>query len=81
MTDETETLRDVSHTNPYTGAVFGETQAYSRGKIVVADGGEAGTTETSEADGGGTETLADVKHTAPDDTEATQRTFERGGDR
>lgn len=81
MTDENETLRDISHTNPYTGAVFGETQAYSRGVTIAADGGEAGGAETDEVEDGETETLADVEHTAPDDAEGTQRTFTRGEDR
>ena len=43
-TDGTEyrpTLQDLSHTNPYTGDVFGDTQTYGRGKAVAADGGEA----------------------------------------
>ena len=40
-TDYRPELGDVSHTNPYTGRVFGDTQTYNRGRIVAADGGEA----------------------------------------
>ena len=40
-TDYRPELGDVSHTNPYTGTVFGDTQTYSRGRTVAADGGEA----------------------------------------
>jgi hypothetical protein len=29
----------MSHTNPYTGDVFGATQTYGRGRAVAADGG------------------------------------------
>ena len=40
-TDYRPELGDVSHTNPYTGQVFGDTQTYGRGRTVAADGGEA----------------------------------------
>ena len=40
-TDYRPELGDVSHTNPYTEQVFGDTQTYGRGKAVAADGGEA----------------------------------------
>ena len=77
MTQVPDTLGEVSHTNPYTGAVFGETQTYSRGRTVAADGGrEANEDPDSGAETDGearreaeaeteteTETLADVKHT------------------
>jgi len=59
-TDGTEyrpTLQDLSHTNPYTGDVFGDTQTYGRGKAVAADGGEANiesrpSSEAGASDGG-----------------------------
>ena len=40
-TDYRPELGDVSHTNPYTEQVFGDTQTYGRGRAVAADGGEA----------------------------------------
>ncbi|WP_299234909.1 hypothetical protein [Natronomonas sp.] len=90
MTERPDTLGDLSHTNPYTGAVFGDTQTYGRGRTVAADGGR----EAHEEPGGGaetdgeaqweseteTETLADVEH-AGGDGNASQRTFDRGGGR
>ena len=39
--DSKPTLGDVSHTHPYTGTVFGDTQTYARGKVIAADGGTA----------------------------------------
>ena len=39
-TDYRPELGDVSHTNPYTEQVFGDTQTYGRGRTVAADGGE-----------------------------------------
>jgi len=76
MTQTPETLADVSHTNPYTGRVFGETQAYGRGRTVAADGGEA---DASDLDGTDGETLGDVSHTSERTaTDATQRSFDRG---
>ena len=56
-TDYRPELGDVSHTNPYTGTVFGDTQTYSRGRTVAADGGEANSesqppSEAGASDGG-----------------------------
>ena len=56
-TDYRPELGDVSHTNPYTGTVFGDTQTYSRGRTVAADGGEANgesraSSEVGASDGG-----------------------------
>jgi hypothetical protein len=61
MTEENDTpktLGEMSHTNPFTGEVFGSTQTYDRGKTVAADGGEANSEsrppagERAESDGG-----------------------------
>ncbi|MDR9381346.1 MAG: hypothetical protein RI560_06705 [Natronomonas sp.] len=71
MTDDSQTLEEISHTNPYTGQVFGETQTYGRGKVVAADGGKADSSDESE-------TLADVPHTTAEGTDGVQRTFDRG---
>ena len=83
MTDEQGTLGEMTHTNPYTGRVFGATQTYTRGKTVAADGGEADAAEDIDSEDDDSETLADVAHTSSDDveTDGPQRTFDRGGDR
>ncbi|WP_197424966.1 hypothetical protein [Natronomonas sp. CBA1123] len=90
MTDDDtpETLGEMSHTNPITGEVFGSTQTYSRGKTVAADGGEANAVSrpSSESSDGGeanavpdeTETLGDVSHTPPGDSDGAQRAYDRG---
>ena len=56
-TDYRPELGDVSHTNPYTKTVFGDTQTYGRGRTVAADGGEANSesrpsSEAKASDGG-----------------------------
>jgi hypothetical protein len=105
MTDDDttrETLREMSHTNPYTNRSFGETQTYGRGTVVAADGGEAnGVSRASSGertesdggdaaatpdegddnpvtDGGSPETLGEVDHTPPGETEGAHRAYERG---
>ena len=72
------TLGELSHTNPYTGDVFGDTQTYGRGQLVAADGGadperEAGV-ETENDEG----TLKDVDHTPPDEGDGAAPVYERG---
>jgi len=76
MTDDTtDTMADISHTNPYTGETAG--QLFSRGPIVAADGGEpAATDDTGRT--ATTQTMADVDHTPPRDAEDANRVFERG---
>ncbi|ELZ18417.1 hypothetical protein C477_10128 [Haloterrigena salina JCM 13891] len=91
-----ETMADVSHTNPYTGETVG--RLFSRGPTVVADGGEPSETRRttegrgssgSERDATGSsertdersnDTMADVDHTPPQDAEDANRVFERGRD-
>ena len=51
-TDYRPELGDVSHTNPYTGTVFGDTQTYSRGRTVAADGGEANSESRPSSEAG-----------------------------
>ena len=87
--NETDTMADVSHTNPYTGETAG--RLFSRGPTVVADGG----TDEAEADaeraatdsnGNGrtadeptnADTMADVDHTPLQDADDANRVFERG---
>jgi hypothetical protein len=72
------TLGELSHTNPYTGDVFGDTQTYGRGRFVAADGGadperEAGVEAESDE-----ETLKDVDHTPPDEGDGAAPVYERG---
>ena len=71
MTDDAKTLGEISHTNPYTGRAFGETQTYGRGRTVAADGGESDPPVNEEE-----ETLADVDHASSE--EGSQRVFDRG---
>ncbi len=88
-TDDRPTLADLSHTNPYTGEVFGATQMYSRGRTVAADGGERdadprtngvgtaapGDEEEDEQD---VMTMADVAHEPPGDADGAQAAYDRG---
>ncbi|SEW10841.1 hypothetical protein [Natrinema salifodinae] len=86
--DTTDTMADVSHTNPSTGETAG--RLFNRGPIVAADGGKPAATEsdeadeTDEADGStGTETdatMRDVDHTPPHRADDANRVFERGVD-
>ncbi|WP_226038860.1 hypothetical protein [Natrinema sp. DC36] len=74
----TDTLGEISHTNPYTGETAG--RLFSRGPIVAADGG---TSETTEADGADESTdtngtMSDVDHTPPKRADDANRVFERG---
>ena len=77
-------MKDVSHTNPYTGETVG--QLFSRGPIVVADGGRATAVPSNDDDGDENETneragdkMKDVSHTPPHDADDANRVFERGG--
>ena len=87
-TDYRPELGDVSHTNPYTGTVFGDTQTYSRGRTVAADGGEANgesrpSSEAGASDGGDErdvdeEVMKDVAHEPPGDADGAQAAYDRG---
>ncbi|PCR91530.1 hypothetical protein [Natrinema ejinorense] len=81
--DTTETMGDVSHTNPYTGRTAG--QLFSRGPTVAADGGEPdpAAAEPDETDGADERTgrktkMRDVDHTPPNSADDANRVFERG---
>ncbi|MFC7203598.1 hypothetical protein ACFQJC_08735 [Haloferax namakaokahaiae] len=63
-------MRDVSHTNPYTGETF--TTVYERGPAVT-DGGQTSSPEMT----GGSETMDDVDHT-PRNGEGAHSVWERG---
>jgi hypothetical protein len=72
MIDETrQTLREMSHTAPYTDEAFGDVMVYHRGPVVATDGGE----DPSREDG--SEQLADINHTPPHG-ESVNRVYERG---
>lgn len=89
MTDHTRTMRDVSHTHPYTdrGAI---NRPFERGPVIAADGGrrdaERRPRQATPSDGGkrgahGEEkrTMKDVDHTPPSG-EGANPVFERGGE-
>jgi len=82
------TLGEMSHTDPYADDAFGATQTYRRGRFVAADGGrdpdresdgdgdaeaEAETEERPDED-----TLQDVDHTPPEDSDGAAPVYERG---
>ena len=67
-TDYRPELGDVSHTNPYTGTVFGDTQTYSRGRTVAADGGEANSESRPSSEAGASDSR---ERNVTDDAEAT----------
>ncbi|WP_226007583.1 hypothetical protein [Natrinema salinisoli] len=75
--DNTDTMADVSHTNPYTGETAG--RLFNRGPIVAADGGEPEATAADETESTDTEgTMRDVDHTPPKEADDANRVFERG---
>ncbi|MFC7227419.1 hypothetical protein N0B31_08395 [Salinirubellus salinus] len=84
QTDEEQyrpTLGETSHTNPFTGEVFGSTQTYDRGKTVAADGGEADAVpEEPDSDDDDGEVLRDIDHTPPEGAESANAVHARGGE-
>ncbi|WP_254841365.1 hypothetical protein [Natronomonas marina] len=87
-TDYKPTLGAVSHTNPYTGEAFGDTQTYDRGRTVAADGGEANAESRTSSEAKASddeegrnvdeETMEDVAHEPPGETEGAQAAYDRG---
>ena len=80
MTEESDRqpMKDVSHTNPYTGETF--STVYTRGPA-VADGGEArerAETDDDENEDEPTE-MKDVDHTPPHG-ESANEVWERGNE-
>lgn len=70
-TDETrQTLKEMSHTSPYTDKAFGDAMVYHRGPVVATDGGSRNAEDSDEQ-------LADVEHTPPHG-ESVNRVYERG---
>jgi hypothetical protein len=78
MTDE---IGEISHTNPYTDESFGErVQVFDRGTTIAADGGrdeEPGDDTERNVD---EETMEDVDHEPPNDSESANRVYKRGTD-
>ncbi|MDF9744087.1 hypothetical protein [Natrinema salsiterrestre] len=75
--DNTDTMADVSHTNPYTGETAG--RLFNRGPIVAADGGEPEATAADENESTDTDgKMRDVDHTPPKEADDANRVFERG---
>lgn len=72
-TDE-KTMGEASHTNPYTDESFGETVAYSRGRVVAADGGRANATEHDD------EGMGDVDHTPREGAPDVSGVYQRGSE-
>ena len=71
MTDETRgTLKEMSHTAPYTDEAFGDAMVYHRGPVVAADGGSTNGENSRKQ-------LVDVEHTPPHG-ESVNRVYERG---
>jgi len=75
--DENRTMGAVDHTNPYTDEAFGDTVAYSRGRVAVVDGGEADA-EPEDDEREADETIGDVDHTPREDAPSTNEVYERG---
>lgn len=100
MTEETtdaeqETLGELSHTNPYTGETFGDTQTYTRGRLVATDGGDTAvagnsssspaTTDVTEADTVDSDatterTLGDISHTPPRNAPRASAAYMQGNE-
>jgi hypothetical protein len=73
------TMGEFTHSNPYTGEVFGEDMAFERGPDVAADGGRAGAEGEAGADEADEQTMSDVDHEHPhDDADEANRVFARG---
>lgn len=68
-------MGDASHTNPYTDESFGETVAYSRGRVVAADGGRANAAEEEHA-----ATIGDMDHTPREDAPDASGVYQRGAE-
>jgi hypothetical protein len=71
MRTDSKTLGESSHTTPDTGHVFGETQAYTRGQAITADGNSAAPSDDSG-------TLTAVSHTSEDISVETDTALCRG---
>jgi len=73
---DTETMREISHTHPYTGDTFGS--VYRRGPV-AADSGKDVATDKSTAEDVDTPTMRDVDHMSIDGT--VTRIWDRGTNR
>ncbi|AGB38483.1 hypothetical protein [Natronococcus occultus] len=75
-----DSMRAVSHTNPYTGETVG--RLFSRGPTVVADGGRRNGTDENPAatDPSDDDTMKQVDHTPPEGADDANDVFERGNE-
>ncbi|MDG5758924.1 hypothetical protein QA600_06170 [Natronococcus sp. A-GB1] len=76
-----DSMRAVSHTNPYTGETAG--RLFSRGPTVVADGGRrngAGDENPAATDPSADDTMKRVDHTPPEGADDANDVFERGNE-
>jgi hypothetical protein len=75
------TMGEFTHSNPYTGEVFGEEMAFERGPAMAADGGKAGAEGKAGVDEADEQIMKDVDHEHPhDDADEANRVFARGQD-
>ena len=71
-------MGEIDHTNPYTGESFGErVQVFDRGTTIAADGGED-LTDGESTDDNDAETMKDVDHEPPNESDGANRVYERG---
>lgn len=78
-------MRDASHTNPYTDESFGDSVAYSRGRVAVVDGGRADAADEedeaeTEPEAETAETIGDVDHTPQRDAPDASGVYQRGAE-
>lgn len=69
------TMGEISHTNPYTGRAAG--QLFTRGPIVVADGGERAETGDADSEADGDDSEVDGGDGVEERNEETRSTDER----
>ena len=85
------TLGEIPHTNPHTGAAFGDTMTYDRGRTVAADGGERDPADAEAADAEADDAEADaddadgtplreIDHTPPAEADGANNVYQRGNE-
>lgn len=74
-------MSGVSHTNPWTGDPFGESQMFTRGRVIVADGGDAEAEQAGQAaEPDDKARVRDVDHTPRENAPDASTVYERGGE-
>ena len=75
------TMGTVSHTNPETGESFGDSQVFTRGRVMMVDGGEAEReSETEASDEADDQSMGEIDHTPREDAPTVSEVYERGGE-